>query len=39
MVHTELLMIDSDSTPAAFSDRIAWNQAYYRLAEGLPGRR
>jgi L-arabinose isomerase len=35
MVHTELLMIDADSTPAAFTDRIRWNQAYYRLAHGL----
>ena len=39
MVHTELLMIDADSTPPAFADRVRWNQAYYRLAEGLPGRR
>jgi L-arabinose isomerase len=31
-------MIDRDSTPAAFADRIRWNQAYYRLAAGLPGR-
>jgi L-arabinose isomerase len=39
MVHTELLMIDADTTTAAFTDRVHWNQAYYRLAEGLPGRR
>ena len=39
MVHTELLLIDADTTPAAFEDRVRWNQAYYRLAEGLPGRR
>jgi L-arabinose isomerase len=39
MVYTELLMIDADTTPAAFADRVRWNQAYYRLAEGLPGRR
>jgi L-arabinose isomerase len=32
-------MIDADTTPAAFADRVRWNQAYYRLAEGLPGRR
>jgi L-arabinose isomerase len=38
MVRTELLMIDADSTPAAFMDRVRWNQAYYRLAAGLPGR-
>jgi L-arabinose isomerase len=35
MAHTELLMIDADSTPAAFTDRIRWNQAYFRLAHGL----
>jgi L-arabinose isomerase len=38
MVHTELLMIDADTTPPAFADRVRWNQAYYRLAAGLPGR-
>jgi L-arabinose isomerase len=38
MVHTEILMIDQQSTPAAFGDRVRWNQAYYRLAQGLPGR-
>jgi L-arabinose isomerase len=38
MVHTELLLIDGDSTPAAFADHVRWNQAYYRLASGLPGR-
>jgi L-arabinose isomerase len=35
MTRTELLMIDRDSTPAAFADRIRWNQAYYRLARGF----
>ena len=29
------LLIDADSTPSAFADRIRWNQAYYRLAHGL----
>jgi len=38
MVHTELLLIDSDSTPARFADHVRWNQAYYRLAHGLSGR-
>jgi L-arabinose isomerase len=38
MLHTELLMIDSTTTPATFGDRVRWNQAYYRLAQGLPGR-
>ena len=33
---TELLLIDADTTPSAFADRIRWNQAYYRLAHGLP---
>ncbi|MBP2327435.1 L-arabinose isomerase [Kibdelosporangium banguiense] len=35
MLHTELLLIDSHTTPAAFGDRIRWNQAYYRLAQGF----
>jgi len=35
MTRTELLLIDADSTPSAFADRIRWNQAYYRLAHGL----
>ncbi len=38
MVRTELLLIDAESTTAGFADRIRWNQAYYRLAAGLPGR-
>jgi L-arabinose isomerase len=38
MTRTELLMIDRGSTPAGFADRIRWNQAYHRLAAGLPGR-
>ncbi len=38
MVHTELVVIDEDTTPGSFADRIRWNQAYYRLAQGLPGR-
>jgi L-arabinose isomerase len=37
MVHTELLVIDETTTPGSFADRIRWNQAYYRLAQGLPG--
>jgi L-arabinose isomerase len=35
MVGTELLVIDSATTPQGFRDRIRWNQAYYRLARGL----
>lgn len=35
MTRTELLLIDADATPSAFADRIRWNQAYYRLANGL----
>jgi L-arabinose isomerase len=38
MLHTELLVIDSSTTAAQFRDRLRWNQAYYRLAHGLPGR-
>ena len=39
MVHTELLVIDAQTTPADFADRVRWNQAYHRLAQGLPGGR
>jgi L-arabinose isomerase len=35
MLHTELLLIDKDTTTAGFGDRIRWNQAYYRLAQGF----
>ena len=38
MLHTELLLIDESTTTSGFADRIRWNQAYYRLAQGLPGR-
>ena len=37
MLHTELLMIDQHTTSTTFSDHLRWNQAYYRLAQGLPG--
>jgi L-arabinose isomerase len=37
MLHTELLVIDQDTTTNRFADHIRWNQAYYRLAHGLPG--
>jgi L-arabinose isomerase len=35
MTRTELLLIDGSTTRTAFADRIRWNQAYYRLAQGL----
>ncbi|QFZ18149.1 L-arabinose isomerase [Saccharothrix syringae] len=35
MVHTELVVIDGDTTTASFADRLRWNQAYFRLAQGL----
>jgi L-arabinose isomerase len=35
MLHTELLVIDEHTTTASFTDRVRWNQAYYRLAHGL----
>jgi len=35
MLHTELALIDQDTTPASFADHLRWNQAYYRLADGL----
>jgi L-arabinose isomerase len=37
MAGTELVVIDATTTPAAFADHLRWNQAYYRLAAGLPG--
>ncbi|MBT8225941.1 MAG: L-arabinose isomerase, partial [Dactylosporangium sp.] len=37
MLRTELLVIDQHTTTAAFNDQLRWNQAYYRLAQGLPG--
>jgi len=30
MLHTELLMIDENTTVHDFTDRVRWNQAYYR---------
>ena len=38
MVHTELLVIDARQHAGGFTDRVRWNQAYYRLAHGLSGR-
>jgi L-arabinose isomerase len=35
MLGVELLIIDADTTPRQFSNEIRWNQAYYRLAQGL----
>ncbi|MER5268879.1 L-arabinose isomerase [Actinosynnema sp. NPDC002837] len=35
MVNTELVVIDRDTTTASFGDRLRWNQAYFRLAQGL----
>ena len=35
MLGVELLMIDADTTPRQFRNEIRWNQAYYRLAQGL----
>lgn len=32
---TELLVIDDDTTVRGFQKEIRWNQAYYRLAQGL----
>ncbi|MEV4759754.1 L-arabinose isomerase [Micromonospora sp. NPDC049559] len=39
MLRTELVLIDERATTADVADRLRWNQAYYRLAEGLPGGR
>ncbi|PSL05242.1 L-arabinose isomerase [Haloactinopolyspora alba] len=35
MLRTELLVIDDRTTTRDFANEIRWNQAYYRLAEGL----
>ncbi|SFW83824.1 L-arabinose isomerase [Amycolatopsis australiensis] len=35
LLGVELLVIDADTTPHGFADRIRWNQAYYRLAQGF----
>ena len=35
MTRTELLLIDGSTTRATFADKLRWNQAYYRLAQGL----
>ena len=37
MLDTELLVIDRDTTTHAVVDRLRWNHAYHRLAQGLPG--
>ena len=35
LLGVELLMIDGSTTRRDFADRIRWNQAYYRLAQGF----
>ncbi len=35
MMRTELLVIDSQTQMRQFSNEIRWNQAYFRLAQGL----
>ena len=35
MIRTELVMIDADTRPRRFLQELRWNQAYYRLAQGL----
>jgi len=35
MARTELLVIDETTTPRDFGRELRWNQAYYRLAQGL----
>ncbi|WP_199440067.1 L-arabinose isomerase [Umezawaea beigongshangensis] len=37
MVQTELVVIDEKTTTADFGDRLRWNSAYHRVAQGLPG--
>jgi L-arabinose isomerase len=35
ILRTELVHIDADTTPRRFLQELRWNQAYYRLADGL----
>lgn len=35
MAATELVLIDSTTTPESFADRLRWNAAYHRLATGI----
>ena len=35
LAQTELLVIDEDTTVRGFQRELRWNQAYYRLAQGL----
>jgi L-arabinose isomerase len=35
MLGVELLVIDADTTTSQFAKEMRWNQAYYRLAQGL----
>jgi len=35
MLRTELLLIDENTTTSDFTDRLRWNQAYYRLSRPL----
>ena len=35
MTDIELVRIDADTTSARFARELRWNQAYYRLAQGL----
>ncbi|RSN13492.1 L-arabinose isomerase [Streptomyces sp. WAC 05977] len=35
MLDVELLVIDQTTAPASIADRMRWNQAYYRLAQGF----
>jgi L-arabinose isomerase len=35
IAHTELVLIDADTTIRQLHQEVRWNQAYYRLAQGL----
>ena len=35
MDRVELLVIDADTMPRNFAKEVRWDQAYYRLAQGL----
>jgi L-arabinose isomerase len=35
IARTELVVIDEDTTVRGFQRELRWNQAYYRLAQGI----
>ena len=35
ILRTELVIIDEQTTSRGFANELRWNQAYYRLSQGL----